>query len=337
MALQQLSFASLLVLHLLHASSCFVIHPNHYRIAKYNHARPLTLSSLVEESSDDPQVTASQSLLDLQSIVTQKLGLSQEQYTKLNKLCQLLLEWNENVNLISRKEASEAVVWEKHILPSLAVCADPHTLALFRESQSAIDVGTGGGFPGLPLAIVFPDVNFVLLDSVGKKLLAVEDMAASLQLTNVETHHGRAEDLQKRQFDIATGRSVSALPSFCAWMHHLLKNDSGKLVYWIGGDVAEHVMNRVSADVRIDSLITELETDKRILTISQLAVATIAKESGIKIKRSSNNSVLSVKRTSQPNRASGSKTKGAWKKKDSSVPKERGYENFKRFNSLDDF
>lgn len=242
----------------------------------------------------------------------------------------VVVEWNSLINLVSRKDCNPSTVFGRHILPSIAACAlsdNPLTTA-----QRVVDVGTGGGFPGLPLAIAYPDTNFVLLDSVGKKLKAVQDMAMSLELDHVSVHHGRAEELFGQQFDVATGRSVSALGNFCAWMHHLLAKDTGKLLYWIGGDVDASILDRRTSDVPIVDLLPEMVSDKRILTFEQVDVTTIARESGVDVSAARKATKNRHNRSAKPTRRK-QLAKGAWKSRRNEEQKNRGYEDFQRYSS----
>ena len=275
-----------------------------------------------------------------QTLCLETLSITPEQYKQLQKLASLVVEWNERINLISRKDCSVSVVWERHILPSISIKAWKTDDNPLHTAKTSVDVGTGGGFPGLPLAIIYPDIDFVLLDSVGKKLTAVGDMADELGLDNVQTHHGRAEELTNVQFDVATGRSVSALPQFCTWMHHLVKPSTGNLLYWIGGEVPQTVLDLATSDTGIvDAWIPALADtcDKHVLQFGQAAVVRIAKESGIVLpnKKSSPHNNRKKKSTNRSNKSTASKqrtAKGAWDK-DRAAPKQRGYEGFKRYDS----
>ena len=195
-----------------------------------------------------------------------------------------------------------------------------------------IDVGTGGGFPGLPLAIVYPEAEFMLVDSVGKKLKAVEEMARELDLTNVRIHHGRAEEMtddilegsrHRGAYDVCLGRSVAALPKFCFWISELIKPESGRLVYIIGGDIEDALLAQVESDVAIDNVLAQDgASDKRILTFNQEAVARIAAASG-EVKRKRGKPKAKVVRNKQ-------KAKGQWKKRENK-PKQRGFDDFQRY------
>ena len=281
--------------------------------------------------------------------ITEALGVSSEQHDTLSKHAELVVEWNERLNLISRKDCNVNVVFGRHILPSLALAALPDCLGKDSGGNpiktKIVDIGTGGGFPGLPLAIIYPDSDFLLVDSVGKKLKAVAEMAAELELDNVQTHHGRAEEIvddpimrrkYKNSFDICVGRSVTSMPRFCFWIQDLLKNkkdEEGKLVYIIGGEVESSVLSRLQADVEIDGLLQcEGASDKRALILRALDVIEVAKESGetrIVAKKSKK------KKKGPKSNVDGewNKSKGGWAKKDNSVKKQRGYENFKRYGS----
>src|ERR1700740_656823 len=124
------------------------------------------------------------------------------QLQQLAALDGLYKDWNEKINVISRKDMEG--LYLKHVLHSLSIAA----VAGFMPGASVIDIGTGGGFPGIPLAIFFPEVNFHLVDSIGKKLKVVEGVAGALGLKNVTIQHTRAEAITNRKFDFVVSRAV---------------------------------------------------------------------------------------------------------------------------------
>jgi 16S rRNA (guanine527-N7)-methyltransferase len=132
------------------------------------------------------------------------VDLTAKQESQLNALQDLYLDWNSKINLISRKDIDN--LYEKHILHSLGIAK----VIRFTNNSTILDVGTGGGFPGIPLAILFPEVKFLLLDSIGKKVKVAEDIARQTGLENVECRHARVED-EKRTFDFVVSRAVMTL------------------------------------------------------------------------------------------------------------------------------
>ena len=132
-------------------------------------------------------------------------GISEKQEMQFAALGDLYTDWNSKINLISRKDIEN--LYEKHILHSLGIAK----VLNFKDKTSIFDIGTGGGFPGIPLAILFPKVNFLLIDSIGKKIKVAVDIAQKIGLTNVECLQKRAED-EKRQFDFVVSRAVMPLP-----------------------------------------------------------------------------------------------------------------------------
>ena len=143
---------------------------------------------------------------------------SEEQLRKLSLLAPLYKEWNEKINVISRKDIDS--LYEKHVLHSLSIAA----VVEFPDNSEIIDLGTGGGFPGIPLAIFFPEVKFHLVDSINKKLKVVEAVADSIGLKNVTTQHSRIEDIKNRKFDYVVSRAVAPLKDLWQWSKPLLKN-----------------------------------------------------------------------------------------------------------------
>jgi 16S rRNA (guanine527-N7)-methyltransferase len=142
------------------------------------------------------------------------------QLQQLSALEDAYKEWNANINVISRKDIDS--LYEKHVLHSLSIAAAFD----FAPGMEVIDIGTGGGFPGIPLAIFFPGTKFHLVDSIGKKLKVVEAVGAAAGLTNVTTQHIRAEEIQGRKFDVAVSRAVAPLKDLWTWSKPLLRKPS---------------------------------------------------------------------------------------------------------------
>lgn len=153
------------------------------------------------------------------------------------RLPSLYEEWNERINVVSRKDIEN--IFERHILHSLAIAK----VCRFKSRAEILDVGTGGGLPGIPLAILFPEANFTLVDSVGKKIRVVNEIVDALGLTNIMAYQTRVEAVDKR-FDFIVSRAVTAMPEFIGWVkgkvsplnfHDL---DNG-ILYLKGGDLKE--------------------------------------------------------------------------------------------------
>jgi len=155
-------------------------------------------------------------------------------------LYELYNDWNSKINVISRKDIEG--LYEKHVLHSLAIAA----VIEFKPGVEIIDIGTGGGFPGIPLAIFFPQVKFHLVDSIGKKLKVVEHVAEGIGLQNVTTQHIRAEEIKNRKFQFVVSRAVAPLKDLWKWgkpliqkgQEHDLKNG---LICLKGGDLAQEI------------------------------------------------------------------------------------------------
>jgi 16S rRNA (guanine527-N7)-methyltransferase len=142
------------------------------------------------------------------------------QVQQFSALGDLYTEWNSRINVISRKDMDG--LYEKHILHSLSIAAAFE----FKNGMRVIDIGTGGGFPGIPLAIFFPATHFHLVDSIGKKIKVVDAVASAIGLLNVTTQHGRAEEIHNMKFNVAVSRAVAPLKTLWSWAKPLLKNES---------------------------------------------------------------------------------------------------------------
>ncbi len=165
--------------------------------------------------------------------------LTQVQEQQFDQLEQLYKEWNEKINVISRKDIDS--LYEKHILHSLGIAK----VMAFAPGTKVLDVGTGGGFPGIPLAILFPDSEFTLIDSIGKKILVVNGVAEGIGLTNVTGIHGRAEKI-KSKFHFVVSRAVTQMPEFLRWLKGKFEKEQfntkhNGVLYLKGGDLGEEL------------------------------------------------------------------------------------------------
>ncbi|KAL7464362.1 hypothetical protein ACHAXS_004692 [Conticribra weissflogii] len=314
--------------------------------------------------------------------------IARESHKSLLKLTEHVLDWNQRLNLVSRKDCNANVVYHRHVLPSVALLPlilenyasdhddddddddDDVNANRMNRNMDIVDVGTGGGFPGLPLSLLLPRVRFTLVDSVQKKLVAVSEMAAEMEAANVRVHWGRVEEMDRKKhggvYDVVVGRSVTALPRYCAWISPLLKRktsngghhdndeqqkrgEEGRLIYIIGGELEDVVESRILKDVPLDRLLHREEgtTDKRALVFRARDVREIAEESGESKKvvmaankagsgvgggkkksviSSNNNDKNNVKKS-----VDNKKSRGEWSQKRNDVKKDRGYDNFKRY------
>lgn len=166
-------------------------------------------------------------------------NLSEYQVEQFQKLEPLYLEWNEKINVISRKDTD--FLYEKHILHSLGIAK----VMQFAPNTKVLDVGTGGGFPGIPLAIMFPEVEFTLIDSIGKKIKVVQVVSDGVGLKNVIAIHGRAEKL-KEKYHFVVSRAVTQMPEFLRWLKGKFEKEQinqkhNGVLYLKGGDLAEEL------------------------------------------------------------------------------------------------
>lgn len=168
-------------------------------------------------------------------------NLSEVQQAQFSKLYDLYSDWNSKINVVSRKDIDE--LYLRHVLHSLGIAK----VIQFKDGTSIMDVGTGGGFPGIPLAILYPECKFHLVDSINKKLKVVDAVTEELGLTNVKTSHKRAEEINET-FDFIVSRAVTAMPSFVGWVKNKVskksKNDlKNGILYLKGGDLTEELQN----------------------------------------------------------------------------------------------
>jgi len=228
--------------------------------------------------------------LQIRSVLTKNgLRLDDRQWRSLERFSELLLDWNQRINLLSRRDAG--LIWEHHILHSLA----PLFFISFRKLNCIVDAGTGGGLPGVPLAIALPDVRFVLVDSIEKKTKAVRAMAENLRLENVTVIRSRLEEMKNTDGGEADGVITRAFAPLCdilRWTKHLLapvtegeeKDADGKLVIppgslivLKGGDVTDEInqARRIAPRIAVNEIALTFRgsemlsaNDKKILIIN---------------------------------------------------------------------
>ncbi len=166
-------------------------------------------------------------------------NLSEEQKSQFQQLENLYKDWNEKINVISRKDIDE--FYERHVLHSLGIAK----IMDFADGTKVLDIGTGGGFPGIPLAILFPNTEFTLVDSIGKKITVVNAVAESLGLKNVKAYHERAEKI-KDKFHFVVSRAVTQMPVFLRWLKGKFEKEQfnpkhNGVLYLKGGDLGEEL------------------------------------------------------------------------------------------------
>ena len=174
-------------------------------------------------------------------------NLTETQIAQFSKLQELYQDWNLKINVVSRKDIDE--LYLRHVLHSLGIAK----VMEFKPGAKVMDVGTGGGFPGIPLAILFPETDFHLVDSIGKKIKVVNEVAEGLGLENVKTTHGRVEEV-KDTYDFIVSRAVAQMETFVRWnkgkiakkQNHDLKNG---ILYLKGGDLSEELQKYTSATI----------------------------------------------------------------------------------------
>ena len=166
-------------------------------------------------------------------------GLTAKQLQQLEQMEAVYQDWNAKINVISRKDMDQFYI--HHVLHSLGIAK----VIEFQPGTKVLDIGTGGGFPGIPLAILFPDTHFHLVDSIGKKITVVKEVAKALKLTNVEAQQARAEALV-RKYDFVVSRAVTRMIQFYPWVKGKIKKEDindypNGILYLKGGDVDEEM------------------------------------------------------------------------------------------------
>ena len=165
--------------------------------------------------------------------------LTEQQIEQFEALLSLYKEWNAKINVISRKDIDE--LYLRHVLHSLAIAK----VMPFANGSSILDVGTGGGFPGVPLAILFPECQFHLVDSINKKLKVIKGVVDALSLENIKTTHSRVEAINE-QYDFIVSRAVTSMPEFTKWVKGKIRKEQindfkNGILYLKGGDLSEEL------------------------------------------------------------------------------------------------
>ena len=194
--------------------------------------------------------------------------LTEETWQSLEQYCELLRDWNSKINLVSRKDMDRLET--KHLAHCLTITK---FLRLMPKTQ-VLDVGTGGGLPGIPMAICYPQAKFTLMDSIAKKVMVVEDMASKLGLSNVSVRRGRVEELPKKKtYDFVLGRAVTALPVFFGWVRDKVakgyrNSPANGILYLKGGDYRDELKSSGLTPAKIwnlDELLPEAELGEKYL------------------------------------------------------------------------
>jgi 16S rRNA (guanine527-N7)-methyltransferase len=164
-------------------------------------------------------------------------GLTEDQTSKFGQLFDLYNFWNNQINVVSRKDID--LLYERHVLHSLGIAK----VMQFKPGTQVLEVGTGGGFPGIPLAIMFPETQFTLMDSIGKKIKVVNEVSSALNLKNVTAHHKRAEEIEQK-FHFVVSRAVTEFPVFYNWIKNKFFKENfndlpNGILYLKGGDLKE--------------------------------------------------------------------------------------------------
>ena len=193
--------------------------------------------------------------------------LTEKQIEQFTDLQQLYQHWNAQINVISRKNID--ALYTNHILHSIAIAK----LIQFEKGTKILDIGTGGGFPGIPLAILFPEVDFLLVDSIGKKIKVVNEVSNAIGLTNIITLHERAENI-KETFDFVVSRAVTNMTEFKKWVKGRFNNTHNNtlnngILYLKGGDLSEELRGISHSKYKIaDFFEEEFFKTKKVIYIS---------------------------------------------------------------------
>lgn len=174
--------------------------------------------------------------------------LTQQQIEQFEKMGDLYREWNEKINVISRKDIDN--LYLHHILHSLAISK----VVDFADGTTIMDIGCGGGFPGIPLAVLYPKVEFIMIDSIAKKIKVVDALVEGLDLKNVRTFNKRAENISLHT-DFVVSRAVTTLEQFVGWSWRKIRGGNGNgIIYLKGGDIAQEIADATSSLSKVDSV-----------------------------------------------------------------------------------